>query len=135
MPTLFDTDVLIWYFRGLEQAMEVIDETPYDQRCVSSICIMELIQGCRNKRELKDVTDFFRENFSRVIHCNDTISERALMLLRTYALSHGLRTIDAIIAATAITSKASLVTGNRRHFAVIEKIPLIEFHPKARKKK
>ena len=127
MPILFDTDVLIWYFRGLEEAARIIEETPYEHRCVGSVCIMELIQGCKNKKELKVISDFCRENFSRVIHCDEIISEKAISLLRSYSLSHGLRTVDAIIAATSMTGKFTLVTGNWRHFNMIEKMKLVRF--------
>lgn len=133
-PVLFDTDVLIWYFRGLEAAAQLMEKTPYEQRYVSSLCIMELIQGCRNKRELKDITAFFSENFSRVVHCDGAISEKAMSLLKTYALSHGLRTVDAIIAATAITSKASFATCNYRHFSMMDEMTLIRFDPIPKKR-
>jgi predicted nucleic acid-binding protein len=127
---LFDTDVLIWYLRGLETAAELIEETPFERRIVSSLCVMELIQGCKNKKEIKEVMAFVRESFSRIVHCDETMSERALGLLRTYALSHGLRTIDALIAAAAITSEVTLVTGNYRHFEMIDKVRLMKFDPR-----
>jgi predicted nucleic acid-binding protein len=130
LPILFDTDVLIWYFRGLETAATFISETPFERRLVGSVCIMELIQGCRNKREIKEVMTFVKESFSRIVHCDKTISEKAVGLLRAYALSHGLRTIDALIAATAVTSEVTLATGNYRHFEMIEKVRLLKFDPK-----
>lgn len=129
LPVLFDTDVLIWYFRGLEAAAAVIAETPYEQRFVSSVCIMELIQGCRNKKEVKQVMAFLKATFFHIVHCDKTISESAIGFLRAYALSHGLRTIDAIIAATAVTSEAALATGNYRHFEMIDNVRLVKFDP------
>jgi predicted nucleic acid-binding protein len=126
---LFDTDVLIWYFRGIETAAERIEGTPFDQRVTSSLCLMELVQGCRNKKELKDITDFVKENFARIIHCDQSISERALAFLKTYAPSHGLRTIDALIAATVAVNKALLVTANHRDFRMIENLNLVPFDP------
>lgn len=83
---------------------------------------MELVQVCRNKRELKDISAFFSENFSRVIYCDGAISEKAISLLKTYALSRGLRTVDAIIAATAIAGKASFATRNYRHFSMMDEM-------------
>jgi predicted nucleic acid-binding protein len=127
---LFDTDVLIWYFRGLEPAAALIAETPFERRMISSFCIMELIQGCRNKKEIKEVMTFVKESFSRIVHCDETMSEKAIGLLRVYALSHGLRTIDALIAAAAITSEVTLATGNYRHFEMIDKMRLLKFDPR-----
>jgi predicted nucleic acid-binding protein len=128
LPVLFDTDVLIWYFRGLDTAAELISKTPYEQRFVSSVCIMELIQGCRNKKELKDIMAFIKNN-CRIIHCDKDVSEKAISLIQTYALSHGLRTVDAIIAATVLVNKTCLATANYRHFDMIEPIRLIRFNP------
>jgi predicted nucleic acid-binding protein len=127
---LFDTDVLIWYFRGLDVAAEVIAATVFEQRFISSLCIMELIQGCRNKKDLRDVNAFVKDTFSDVIHCDKTASERAIALLRLHALGHGLRTVDALIAATAIANGAALVTGNFRHFEMIKGLNLVRFEPK-----
>jgi predicted nucleic acid-binding protein len=128
LPVLFDTDVLIWYFRGLDTAAELISKTPYEQRFVSSVCIMELIQGCRNKKELKDIMAFIGDN-CHIIHCDNNVSEKAISLIQIYALSHGLRTVDAIIAATVLVNKACLATANYRHFDMIESVRLIRFNP------
>ena len=59
---------------------------------------------------------------------------KAISLLKTYALSHGLRTVDAIIAATAITSKASFATCNYRHFSMMDEMTLIRFDPIPKKR-
>jgi predicted nucleic acid-binding protein len=128
LPVLFDTDVLIWYFRGLDTAAKLISKTPYEQRFVSSVCIMELIQGCRNKEELKYIMAFIKNN-CRIIHCDNNVSEKAISLIQTYALSHGLRTVDAIIAATVLVNKTCLATANYRHFDMIESVRLIKFNP------
>jgi hypothetical protein len=91
---------------------------------------MELIQGCRNKKDLRDVNAFVKDTFSDVIHCDKRASERAIVLLRLHALGHDLRTVDALIAATAITNGAALVTGNFRHFEMIKGLNLVRFEAK-----
>ena len=126
-PALFDTDVLIWYFRGARKAYDLISQTPYDLRWVSSVSVMELIQGCRNKPEMKMVVSFIKENISRVIHFDERISAKAISLLQAYALSHGLRTTDAIIASSAINNKAALITANHRHFTMIKALNVIKY--------
>ena len=65
----------------------------------------------------------------RIIHCDNNVSEKAISLIQTYALSHGLRTVDAIIAATVLVNKACLATANYRHFNMIESVRLIKFNP------
>ena len=55
---IFDTDVLIWYFRGNQKAKEFISGVPYADRQVSSFCIMELAQDCRDRQEVRTVKEF-----------------------------------------------------------------------------
>ena len=90
---------------------------------------MELIQGCADKTELKSVKDFIRLNFSKIIYPDERISEKAIVLLEHYALSDGLRTVDALIAASALSHKAALATANYKHFKSIEGLQLIRFDP------
>jgi len=47
----------------------------------------------------------------------------ALTLLEKYTLSHHLLILDALIAATVIENKLTLVTGNYKHFSMIKKLP------------
>ena len=49
---------------------------------------------------------------------------RAYELLKTYAMSHGLRTFDSLIAAIAVENDLTLVTRNRKHFGMTEEIRL-----------
>jgi len=90
---------------------------------------MELIQGCLNKEEIKIVKKFIRENFSLIIHPDEKISEKAISLLERYSLSDGLRTIDALVAASALMTGATLATANFKHFRNIPKLHILKFHP------
>jgi predicted nucleic acid-binding protein len=47
------------------------------------------------------------------------ITGLAYELLKRYAKSDGLRTFDALIAATAIQAGLTLVSRNRKHFQMI----------------
>ena len=96
---------------------------------ISALCVMELIQGCADKSELKSVKEFIRLNFSKIIYPDERISEKAIGLLEHYALSDGLRTVDALIAASALSYKAALATANYKHFKSIEGLHVIRFEP------
>jgi predicted nucleic acid-binding protein len=124
---IVDTDVLIWYFRGNKGARDFIAGVPYQKRMISALCVMEIIQGCVDKIELKSVKEFIRLNFSTVIYPDERISERAIGLLERYALSDDLRTVDALIAASAISHRAALATANYKHFKSIEGLHVIRF--------
>lgn len=126
---IFDTDVLIWYFRGNQKAREFISAVPYRERQVSSLCIMELMQGCRDRQELREVKDFIRENIATVIPPDAPISEKAIALLEGHALADGLRTIDALVAATALREDDALGTANHKHFRKIAGLEVRKFVP------
>ena len=90
---------------------------------------MELIQGCLNKDELRLVKKFTREDFSAIIHPDDKTSEKAIALLERHTLSDGLRTVDAIIAASALINSVALATANYKHFKNISSLEIIKFTP------
>ena len=46
---LVDTDVLIWYLKGNENAYQVIENS--SNFFISVVTYMELVQGMRNKKE------------------------------------------------------------------------------------
>ena len=126
-PIVFDTDVLVWYFRGNKRAHELLRSTERDRRWITSLTLMELFQGCRTPSEIADIEAFVHENISRVLHPKTAISEKAIHLVSQYALSHGLRVIDALIAASAQLHGAVLASGNSRHFRFIAGLHLHVF--------
>jgi hypothetical protein len=126
---IFDTDVLIWYFRGNQKARELISGVPYKDRQVSSLCMMELVQGCRDRQELRWLKEFISGNIADVIHPDERISDKAIALLEGHASSDGLRTVDALVAATALRVDATLVTANYKHFRKITGLEILKFVP------
>jgi predicted nucleic acid-binding protein len=126
---IFDTDVLVCYLRGYEKARRFIEDLEHERRVLSSFTFMELVQGCRNRQEARDVKAFIAENISLVIHPDEIICRRAIALLEQHAFSHGLRVVDAIIAASALETASSLATANVKHYRVIAPLNLIQFKP------
>ena len=72
---------------------------------------------------------FISENISFVIHPDEITSRRAIALLEQHALPHGLRVVDALIAATALETGSSLATANVKHYRPIARLQLIQFKP------
>jgi predicted nucleic acid-binding protein len=128
-PVVVDTDILIWYLRGNEKALRAIDAIAYSRRAISVLTLMELIQGCRNSAESRQVKAFISENFPQILYPNEIISRKAMDLLDRHAISHGLRVVDALIAASAMDRNASLATANAKHFRPIASLHLIPFKP------
>jgi predicted nucleic acid-binding protein len=126
---VFDTDVLIWYFRGNDKARRFLAQVLYPNRALSSLTFMELLQGCRNQEEARQVRAFVSDNIPLVLHPDEAVSRRAIALVEQHSLSHGLRVVDALIAATALEAGYSLATANLKHYRFITRLPLIPFKP------
>jgi len=90
---------------------------------------MELIQGCRNRAEVGAMNGFIRDNIARLVHPDEPVSHRAIGLLERHAATHGLRVVDALIAASALHVGAELATGNVRHYRVVDGLRLLAFRP------
>ena len=126
---IVDTDILIWYFRGDEAARRFLARMPFPDRVVSALTVMELLQGCRDQREARDVGVFVSENLASVIHPDEAISRRASRLLELHARRAGLRVVDALIAATALEAGTALATANVRHYRPIDGLSVVSFRP------
>lgn len=126
---IFDTDVLIWFFRGNPRAAQTLEAEA--ERSISIVSLMELYQGARSHAEIASMRAFFHENSFRVLPLNETISHLAATLVEEHALKHGVQLADALIAATARETASVLVTGNVRHFRVIPALQLKPFRPAA----
>ena len=100
-----DTDVIIDYFDARQNRHEetkvILEQTiGFQNILISSITKMELIWGATNKADLQKIS----KNLNRfgVLLINPEINLRAIDLVQSYRLSHGLALADAMIAATAI---------------------------------
>lgn len=51
------------------------------------------------------------------------------MYVESYALSHGVRVADALIAASSVHAGIALMTANIRHYACIPDIELVQYRP------
>ncbi|MBI5628533.1 MAG: type II toxin-antitoxin system VapC family toxin [Candidatus Rokubacteria bacterium] len=124
---IVDTDILVWYFRGDDAVRRFLARIPFPERAVSALTVMELLQGCRDQREARDMPVFVSENLAAVIHPDEAISRRAIRLLELHALGAGLRGVDALIAATALEASVALATANVRHYRAIAGLSVVRF--------
>jgi predicted nucleic acid-binding protein len=122
---LIDTDVLIWYLRGNQKAYDLINELSYF--CISSITYMELIQGMRNKEELRTLQKVLNQWKVKTIYINEEISAKALFYMEEYFLSHSMQLADALIAATVTHNGMTLITANDKHYRVVKDIDIEVF--------
>lgn len=126
---IFDTDILIWCFRGNRRALETIGSER--ERALSIVSLMELVQGARSLVEVREIRRFLRDNTFRILPLDEAMSHVAASLMEAHALRTGLQVADALIAATARETGEILATGNIRHFRPIAGLRLKPFRPNA----
>ena len=121
MTQLFlpDTDVLIDFLRGYQQAVDFINDNA-SQIILSTIVIAELYAGVRGKQELTILNDFV--SLFDVIPMNSEIAKIGGLYKRDFGKSHGVGLADAIIAATCHSKNAQLKTLNVKHYPMIKNL-------------
>lgn len=124
---IFDTDIFIWMQKGHPKAVKLIKKTP--ERFLSVQTYMELLQGARNKKQHTTIKNFLNDYNFLTLSLTDNIGHRALIYIEEFSLSHGLRSADALIAATAVENHLPLASGNTKHFRVIKDLQLKIFTP------
>ena len=124
---LYDTDVLVWAMRGSKKAADVINRD--EERIISAISYMELMQGSRNNRELLMNKSLLKKSGFTILPVNEAISHRAMVFIEEYALKSGLHLTDALIFATACEHSLTLCSGNEKHFRDIPLLDTMVFKP------
>lgn len=119
---LCDTNILIHAFNGNQDTISKLETIGFQNVILSSITVMELLQGMGNKTELSQMKKKIR--YYDVIHLDDKISSKAIELIEKYKLSHNLQIPDAIIGATAIVHRIELFTYNKKDFEFMPQISL-----------
>lgn len=108
MKALFDSNILIEYLNGVEEARKEVERHP--ERLISAVTWMEVLAGVRNDDE-EDVVEMFLRDF-RVVDITRRVSREAVELRRQKRV----RLLDAIIWASARVESALLVTRNTKDF-------------------
>lgn len=121
------SDVLIWHLRGYPQATRRLDALP--SLTLSAVSYLEVLQGMRNKAELLALQKMLQRRQAVTLPITEAITRRAIELMETMTLSHGLQMGDALIAATALEQGLPVLTGNIKHFAAVPGVLIEGFVP------
>ena len=124
---LLDTDVLIWYLRGNQNAYDLIHSI--GEFAISAVTYMELVQGMRNKDELRNLKKALKQWRVKTIYMDNEISALALFYVEEYFLSHSMQLADALIGATCATHGMTLYTANDKHYKIIKDLDIFVFRP------
>ena len=112
MRAIIDSDVLIDYLQGLDQAKRELDR--YSQREISIISWMELLIGADTPEEEKACREFL--STCTIHELSVEVATEAVQLRKQFRV----RLPDAMVWATARTNSCLLVTRNSKHFSATE---------------
>ena len=124
---LFETDVLIWVLRGSTKAAKIIESD--EERYISTVSYMELLQGARDKEEVRTIKRFLVDFGFEIMPLTQNIGYRASIYMEEYGLRAGMCMADALLAATAVENQVTLCTSNRKHYRPISDLDLKIFRP------
>jgi len=124
--TIIDSDILIEASRGKSEAIDCLVRLEKTSRlAISVVTQLELIIGCRDKIELRDLEKFLKRY--EVLRITDQVSDKAIEIVKRYYLSHGLLIPDGLIAATALIYNEPLISRNRRDFRFVKDLNLLPY--------
>lgn len=108
MTGLFDSDILIDFFHGVEAAAAEIDR--YSKRLISRISWIEAQIGARTDDVIAIRTSFLRQ--FEIVELDAAVAQLTITLRQ----QHRLKLPDAIVWASAQRAGALLVTRNTKDF-------------------
>lgn len=117
---LLDTDVIVDYLRGREEAVAYFDGIADQELILSAMTVAELYGGVREGNEREQLRRFL--GGFRIVPVDRNLAIEGGLLRRDFHPSHGVGLADAIIAATARTEQATLVTLNKKHFPMLDEV-------------
>lgn len=115
---LLDTSILIAHLRGVTEYQ--LENNLVDQSVLSYVTVGELLQGVKNRLELKITCQIY--SHFEIDWGTPAIHQLSHQLLIKYALSHGVGVVDALIAATALERDLVVLTLNTKHFGCIKEL-------------
>jgi hypothetical protein len=116
---LIDTDVFIDFLRNHSLAVTFMQQVPLPF-LMSIMTMAELFGGVREGKERKQLEHAL--DSCAFLGLDTEIATLGGLYRRDYSKSHGVGLADALIAATAKLHDCTLVTLNRKHFPMVEKI-------------
>ena len=126
---LMDSDIIIDLLRQFPPALDWFNHLDDDEELLlSGYVVMELIQGCKNKREQEKLQNELT-NYEIVWPSTETCN-KALHIFTQYFLSHNIGLLDVLIGQTAVALSTPLYTFNQKHYKVIPHLQTIQPYEK-----
>lgn len=114
LTRLVDTSILVDFLRGNLIAKNWLVQFSEGELAISVVTAAELIAGCRNRREQKQVEEDLE--MYPMLWISGSVSAVALDWYRAYRLKDGVGFLDCLIGATAHQHGLTICTLNDKHF-------------------
>jgi predicted nucleic acid-binding protein len=134
MPYLLDTDILRYYLDDIPEAIAFVSTLIPDGITVSIITYMELYQGTLQTPDPSQAQERLAALLETVplLPLSPAVARRCAYLreeLKNQGKRVRQRTLDLLIAATALEHNLTLVTRNREDFADIPELQTLFYAP------
>ena len=126
---LLDTDVMIDILREYPPALAWLRSLDDDIIALPGFVLMELIQGCKTKKEQQSLStelDAYKILWPTHSDCNE-----AVKLFTRYRLSHNIGIIDVLIGQLSLSFDLPLHTFNKKHYEPIPHLTTVQPYTKA----
>lgn len=119
---IVDTDIIIDWLKD-DKKITIFLERHRSEIKISIITILEVLDGARNKYEMRILSDELYK--ISPIFLDEQICNLARELFINFKLSIGISKYDALIAATCMIKEAKLLTRNIKHYQKLPNLKLI----------
>jgi len=119
-----DTDVVVDLLRRLPAAIEWFENLNDEEIALSGFVVMELIQGCRARREVEIVEKTVRR--MEIIWPTEDDCNEALKVYAENRLKHGIGFLDVLIGQTAVYLGLPLYTFNQKHYKAVSQLKTVQ---------
>ncbi len=109
-----DTSILIDYSKGVLD----IDDIEENRYYINSIVQLEFLVGALNKRELRKLNRILKK--FELIDVDQVTLDLSVEFINEYALSHGMKVYDSIIASTCMIYDLPLWTHHKKDFKFLD---------------
>jgi len=137
MEIIIDADVIIAAERGDEELEAWLSSLVADQLAVAAVTIAELWHGVeRASATHKDLRRSYLQRFLSAVpilpYTESTAYEHARIWADLVSRGEMIGLYDVIVAATAMQRRSAVASFNRRHFARVKGLTLIDPIPRGR---
>ena len=126
MKYLLDTNICIYYMKGLYNLKEKINSIGSENCYISEITLAELKYGVENserKKKNKEALDIFI-NGIKIVPIYNSLDFYAIEKARLRKKGKIVDDFDLLIGASAVSNNMMLVTNNIKHFKNIDNIKI-----------